>query len=70
MFFFMSGFFFWLHHETCGILVPPPGMELECAPPAVDMPSLNHWTARGVPVSGFFHLSTLCVAVADSFSLW
>ena len=46
VFFFF--FFFWL----CGILVPRPG--IEPAPPAVEVQSLNHWTAREVPVCVFF----------------
>ena len=32
---------------ACGILVPQPG--IESAPSAVEMLSLNHWTARDVP---------------------
>ena len=27
-FLFYCVFFFWLHHKACGILVPPPGIEL------------------------------------------
>ena len=38
---------FWSHHAACGILVPRTGIKL--APPAVEMQSLNHWTAREVP---------------------
>ena len=33
---------------ACGILVPPPG--IEPMPTAVEAWSLNHWTAREVPV--------------------
>ena len=43
--------FFFLGHAACGILVPQLGMEL--VPPAVEAWSLN-WTARKVPVAGFF----------------
>ena len=35
--------FFWLHLETCGILVSWPGTEPRH--PAVEVSSLNHWTA-------------------------
>ena len=31
---------------ACGILVPQPGIEL--MPPALQVSSLNHWTAREV----------------------
>ena len=43
--------FFWLHGAACGILGPGPG--IEPAPPAVEVWSLNHWTARDVPVYRF-----------------
>ena len=33
--------------HSCGILVPQPG--IEPVPPAVEVHSLNHWTAREVP---------------------
>ena len=36
---------FWLHHVACGILVPRPGTE----PKSPEL-SLNHWTAREVPM--------------------
>ena len=39
---------FWPHPEACGILVARPGIEL--VPPALEAQSLNHWTARDVPV--------------------
>ena len=43
-------FFFFLATlcPACGILVPWPG--IEPVPPAVKAWSLNHWTAREVPV--------------------
>ena len=44
--FFFS--FFWPHCTTCGILVPPSG--IEHLPPPLEAQSLNHWTAREVPV--------------------
>ena len=40
-------FFFWPHHTACGILIPRPG--IDPTPPAVEAPSLNHWTTRDVP---------------------
>ena len=41
-------FLFWLHCEACGILVPRPGTEPK--PRALEVRSLNHWTAREVPM--------------------
>ena len=38
---------FYFGHEACGILVPQPG--IEPGPPAVELWSPNHWTAREVP---------------------
>ena len=45
---------FWLCRTACGILVPRPG--IEPVPPAVEVQSLNHWTAREVP--GFTYLKS------------
>ena len=45
-------FFFQLCQEACGILAPPQGVEP--VPPAVEVWSLNHWTAREFP-----HVHTL-----------
>ena len=42
--------FFWLRRVACRILVPPPGIKPAPTPPAVEVQSLNHWTAREVPV--------------------
>ena len=39
-------FFFWPHHVACRILVPQPGIQL--VPPAVEVWSLNQWTATEV----------------------
>ena len=39
---------FWLCHPACGILVLWPG--IEPMPPAMEVWSLNHWTAREVPL--------------------
>ena len=43
--------FFWLHRAAFGLLVPQPG--IEPVPPALEVQSLNHWTAREVPTSTF-----------------
>ena len=45
---------FWLHHAACGILVPTPG--IKAVPPAVEAQSLNHWTAREVPLESNFKI--------------
>ena len=45
-------FFFWPRHAGCGILVPRPGVKL--VPSALGAWSLNHWTAREVPLWGHF----------------
>ena len=37
-------YLFWSYHEACGILVPWPGVEP--APPALEVQSLKHWTAK------------------------
>ena len=47
-FLFFFFFLFWLCHVACGILVPWP--ETEPVPPAVEVHSLNHWTAREFPL--------------------
>ena len=38
---------FWLCHMVCGILVPQLGIEPR--PPAVEVWSSNHWTAKEFP---------------------
>ena len=38
---------FWLHHTTCGILVPQ--ARLEPTPRALGVRSLNHWATGEVP---------------------
>ena len=49
---------FWSHCTTCGILVPRAG--IKPMPPAVEAQSLNHWTARDVPVISYsFFFSSL-----------
>ena len=47
-FFFFLSFLLWPHPTACGILVPQPG--IEPAHPELEVWSLNHWTAREVPV--------------------
>ena len=42
-------FFVLFGHAACGILVPPSG--IEPVSPALEEQSLNHWTAREVPIS-------------------
>ena len=42
-------FIYCLRYLAFGILVPQPGIEPE--PPAVEMQSPNHWTAKGFPFS-------------------
>ena len=43
--------YIWPCCETCGILVPQPG--IKPASPAVEMWSLNHWATKEVPKSMF-----------------
>ena len=43
--------FFWPHSRACGILTPQPG--IEPMRPAVEVWSLNHWTAREIPLFTF-----------------
>ena len=45
--------FFWPCHVACRILVPRQG--IEPVSPAVEAPSLNHWTAREVPLPFLTH---------------
>ena len=46
---------------ACGILVPQPGIEPE--PLALEVPSLNPWTARKVPMAGFLTSDFLILKV-------
>ena len=46
-------FFFWLSYAASRILVPWPG--IEPGPPAVDMQSPNHWTAKEIPSKSVLH---------------
>ena len=50
---------FWPCHMACGILVPQSG--IEPMPPAVEVWSPNHWTAREVT---FCHFILLMVSLA------
>ena len=43
---------FFFGPAACGILVSRPG--IEPSPPALEVQSLNHWTAREVPQGGDF----------------
>ena len=45
--FFCLFFTFWPYHRACGILVPGPGIEIMS--PALQSPSVSHWTTREVP---------------------
>ena len=38
--------------EACGLLAPQPGIEL--IPFALELPGLNHWTAREDPICHFY----------------
>ena len=46
-YFILFYFIFWLHCTACRILVPWPG--IKPVPYALEVQSLNHWTAREVP---------------------
>ena len=53
--------FFWPCLAACWSLIPRPGVE--SVPPAVEARSLNHWTARDVPLmehSSFEAYELLC----------
>ena len=50
--FFYLFIYLWPRHAACGILVPWPG--IKPVPPALEAQSLNHWTAREVPLSNIF----------------
>ena len=66
-------------HEACGCLDPPPG--IEPVPLALEVRSLNHWTAREVPgqlyscsqlfpvysAEGSAHLDVSCVPVGGIY---
>ena len=48
---------------ACGILVSPPGTELTS--PALEVPSLNHWTAREVSPEGLLHSRLQCPSLEN-----
>ena len=48
---FFFPFVFWWPQVTCEILVGQPG--IEPVPPAVEVPSLNHFTTRETPEQVF-----------------
>ena len=55
-------FYFWPLSAACGILVPQPG--IEPMSPAVEVQSLNHWTAKEVlicPILFFFFFLILFI---------
>ena len=52
LFLFLFLILFWPYCATCRILVPRP--EIEPGPPAVEVWSPNHWTAREFPTEGLF----------------
>ena len=53
---------FWPYHPACGLLITPPG--IESVLPAVEVQSLNDWTAREVLVPRL--LITTCYIFLDS----
>ena len=55
LFFLNDLFIFWPRHETCKIVVFQLG--IKPLPPAVVAWSLNHWTAREVPLLFCFFFS-------------
>ena len=64
-------FYFWLHHLVCGILVPQP--RIKPVPPALEVCSLNHWTAKGSPKSSpILKLALLSRSyrLSLSFTIW
>ena len=43
--------FFWLHQHSMWYLIIAPWSGIEPTPPALETQSLNHWTARDVPLA-------------------
>ena len=67
-FLFKKCFPIFIYHTTYGILFPRP--RIESMPPAVEAPSLNHWTTREASLLFFFLLCHLfCGSLQDLSSL-
>ena len=66
----LSFFFFWLHLEACGILVPRPGMEPEPVPPIVEVWTVDHWTTREVPRLYFSYMVTVQVSICGNICVF
>ena len=61
---FFTVFFFWSPRAACGILVPQP--EIKPVPPALGAQSLNHWTAREVPILVFFNTDIFNISFKEA----
>ena len=64
-------FYFWLHHLACEILVPQ--ARIKPVPTALEVCSLNHWTAKRSPkISPILKLSLLprSYRLSLSFTIW
>ena len=57
LFFLIKNHFFWLLCVARGILVPQPATEPKLS--ALEMQSLNHWTAKEVPHNSLYVFSFL-----------
>ena len=64
---FVRLFFLRPRHVAYGILVPRPG--IEPMPPALGAWSLNHWTAREVPVRLFLTEQKLLESKGHDYSI-
>ena len=61
---FLFAFFFFFGHEVCRILVSQPG--IKPSPPALKTLSLNHWTAREVPLYFLLDSFVCCLFIFKS----
>ena len=70
VFFFLLKKFFLPCHMAHGILVPQPG--IKPTPPALEGQSLNHWTAREVPLlcSLYLYVCFCLVWFVSLFCFW